>query len=139
MWNRPIFQKLNLASGGVLVVKMTAAIEIGKDDLPKWQNAATCFEEHLTNYRILDIDLDTERHVIAGLIWDFGADEFHRTEVVQWGAFVGLELSEQDVSNALSTLSKESHARVGWNASQGPGARWKVEREALRRYLKLPA
>lgn len=139
MWNKPIFQEFNLASGGVLVVKMTAAIEIGKDDLPKWKNAATCFEKHLTKYRMLDIDLDTERHVIAGLIWDFGADEFHRSEVVQWGAFVGLELSEQDVSNALSTLSKESHAPVVLTTSARPGARWEVDREALRRYLKLPA
>lgn len=133
MSSLPVFQKFRLSNGGVLLVKISAVAEISEDELPSWQDSYKRFRSNLTGYRIRD---DGNTRVIAGLIQSFGAKQFHHSNVVKWGAFAEVDLSERDVSNALKSLKTEEGSPVEPIGQGGPGATWKINQEALGRYLK---
>lgn len=133
MSTKSVFQKFDLDSGNVLIVKMVNVVEICKLDLDHWKESEKRFNENNEKYLLLDIDLQSRPHVVAGLIHAWDANEFEHYDVVKWAAFVGIDLTEHEVSNALQELKKNNASVDNVNSRNT----WKVDNNALSRYLKV--
>lgn len=132
MVSLPVFQRFDLSNGNVLIVKMIPMREITKENLPRLEEGAARFRAKRVSYSLLN---GGEKRMVAGLIRDFRAEEFHHSEVLQWGSFVEVNLSERDVSSALGALQKEVGAPVELITAKGAGSTWKVNRDAIEAYL----
>ncbi|MCH7808092.1 MAG: hypothetical protein IIB60_02605 [Planctomycetes bacterium] len=111
---------------------MSAIAEIDKEALTRWRKGKKLFEKDAGKYLLSD---DPDRRRVAGVVRSFADGEFDHSDVVRWGAFAGVDLSERDVSSALSQLQEKPGTPVKQVKTGGSGARWKVNREAMEKYL----
>jgi hypothetical protein len=128
-------QKLPLADGSVLVVKMHAVCQVSQCEVANWNASSTRFQDKVTKYYLAE---DSATRLIAGLIYEFSHESFCRDDVVEWAAYVNLDRSPQDISNALAVLKGKPNQPVVQITDGGPGATWHLNRQPLRDYLESP-
>jgi len=118
----PVFQKIHLSNGAVVVLRVKAVLEIAKDKLTQYEDSAKRFKDCPRGGNML---LNPEQWTVGALIRAFGKERVHHSEIVKWAAFVGLEIAERDVSNALTQLKKKKGKPVELANGKGPGATWR--------------
>ncbi len=130
----PAFHCFPLAGGGLHIMKLTSIVEVPASDASKWADAAKRFEINRTMYSLLD---GGKTRIVGGLIREFAKDTFHHTSVVQWAAFVRIDMTDREVSSALAELRKEAGPPVEKLSPRGPGTEWAINRSALEKYLHV--
>lgn len=131
----PSFQRIPLRDGGLLILRIQVIEELGKDEAERWKDAAKRFGADRAKYTSQDIDSSAQLHAVAGVILHFATKEFHHAETVKWAAFVEIDVDERGVSNTLNSLGKIDPPPIEPSSPKGPGAKWKVNPEALKSYL----
>ena len=129
---RPPFQRIRCDDGRVVILKAERICEIDKRNAQVLDEAGDRYRKNALKYQLFD---GNHKRIIAGILQEFGADKFTKTDVLTWCAFAGEDMSSEAISSALSQLQKDKRKPIRLITEKGPNARWQVQKQSLIAYF----
>lgn len=128
----PVFQRVQLDGGRVVILKTEVVCEVSDSDAQRFGKAAQTFKKHYLKYSLTFSG--NLKGVVAGILLDFEADTFTRNDVFRWCAFAGQNFTLEEISSALKQLQRDTKCPIKLITDADSSPRWRVQTDSLRTY-----